>query len=453
MNSENSILLRLELKLIKLEKRVSFLEIENKALKLENKELKTDNKMLKSKLKSYENSNTPSSKKRNKKQTTQPHKTSGRLNGHKGSGRPYPELTEEQNFSSSCCPNCSSSFIEKLGEETIIQEEISKPEPIKVIKNIIFNYRCNGCNRNFEAKNDVLKNSRIGINLVTEILISKYEERLPLSKIQSRLLRRHNCYISESGILGIINRICNYLVSLHTKLMNLLITMKFIYADETSWRVLGQNHWLWSFSNKLISVFMLRKSRGKKPISEVLDNYKGILIADGWKAYLTFCEHLQRCWAHLLREVKDDYSHLVEGRAMIENLENLFNSAKEASKLKSLSEREKSYDFHMEQIKILIGITHSYRTLRKISKTIKNGLDSWFIAILEPEIEFTNNRAEREIRESVVIRKIIGGFQAQSGAKCFEIMMTLIMTFKKQNKNLFESIKTLILKEQIKIGV
>jgi regulator of replication initiation timing len=59
MKPETSLLLRLESKLITLENRVSFLEKENKELKAENKELK-------SRLKIYENSNTPSSKKRNK---------------------------------------------------------------------------------------------------------------------------------------------------------------------------------------------------------------------------------------------------------------------------------------------------------------------------------------------------------------------------------------------------
>jgi len=333
----------------RLESRLNFLEKEVKLLKKENKELKN-------KLKVYENSNTPSSKKRNKKQTKGPHKKSGRKEGHEGSGRPYPEATEEQEFSSSCCPNCSSLMIEKLGEETIIQEEISKPEPIKIIKNKIYNYKCHGCKRHFEAKNDVLKHSRVGINLAIEIIISKFEERLPLQKIQNRLIRRHNCYISKAGLLGIITRVCNYLTSQYNKLLSLVVMMKFIYADETSWRINGQNNWLWSFCNKLISVFMIRKSRGRKPVEEVLNNYLGIIISDGWKVYEKFCKLQQRCWAHILREARDYYSHLVEGKAMIENLETLFKSAKKASKLKSFEEREKNYKFHLKQMKILIKI-------------------------------------------------------------------------------------------------
>lgn len=450
---DNSLIKRLESKLNQLEKRVCSLEKENKQLRKENRQLKKENKELKAKLKAYENSNTPSSKKRNKKQTKGPYKKSGRKKGHEGSGRPYPKPNEELEFSSSCCPNCSSFLINKIGEDTIIQEEISKPEPVRVIKNKIFNYKCQSCKRHFEAKNDVLKNSRIGINLATEIIMSKYEERLTLQKIQNRLMRRHNCYISKAGILGVITRVCNYLTSQYNQLLSLVVLMKFIYADETSWRIKGQNHWLWSFCNKLISVFMIRKSRGRKPVEEILNNYLGIIISDGWKVYEKFCKKQQRCWSHLLREARDDYSHFVEGRAMISNLENLFKSAKEASKLKSLHEREKNYKFHINQMKHLILICKSHKSLRKFAKTIENGLNSWFTAILEPEIEFTNNRAERELREPIVLRKISGGFQAQSGAKSFEVIMSLIMTFKKQGKDLHEGIKNALIKEQLRIGV
>ena len=160
----------------------------------------------------------------------------------------------------------------------------------------------------------------------------------------------------------------------------------------------------------------------------------GIIISDGWKVYEKFCKQQQRCWSHLLREARDDYSHLIEGRAMINNLENLFKSAKEASKLKSLSERKKNYKFHITQIKLLIRICKSHKPLRKFSKTIQNGLDTWFTAILEPEIEFTNNRAERELREPIVLRKISGGFQAQSGARSFESHNEFDYDFQKTRK-------------------
>ena len=428
------------------------LKLEFFKMKEEIKSLKAENKELKARLKIYENSNTPSSKKRNKKQTNEPKKSSGREVGHIGSGKVYLKPTHTQNFSSSCCPNCFCSQIKKIDETIIINEEISSPKPVKVIKNIIYNFKCNNCERKFESKNDVLKKSRFGINVISEILISKFEERLPLVKIKNKLIRQYNLKISTSGINGIICRVSNHLNNVYLKLLNKINEMRFVYADETSWRVSGKNYWLWSFSNKLISVFMLRKSRGRKPVKEILNNYNGVIISDGWKVYEKFCKSQQRCWAHLIREVKE-LNYFVEGRNLITNLDNLFYLAKKASKLNNYNERKEKYDFLLCEMKTLIGFCMSNKKLRKIGKTINNGLNSWFTAVLENDIEFTNNRAEREIRESVVIRKIIGGFHSEKGTKSFDIIMTLFATFKKQNKNLFYSLKKLLTKEQFRIGL
>lgn len=452
-NNHDSIIKRLESRMDSLENKVKTLKQENKKLKTENKELKKEVKQLKSKLKAYENSHTPSSKRRNKKQTKGPYKKSGREKGHKGSGRAYPEPSEEIEFKEEFCPKCSSPQIEVIDIEESIQEEISKPEPVKVIKNKIYKYICKHCKTKFEAKNNVLKKSRFGINLVTEIIISKFEERLPLQKLQNRLLRRHSCYISKSGIWGIIIRVSTFLKILYKKLLGVLSLMKFLYGDETSLRVKGQNWWLWTFCNKLISIFLLRKSRGKKVLEEALQGFIGTLVSDGWKIYVQFCRSHQRCWSHLLREARDDYSHLVEGRAMIENLEALFESAKNASKISSLDERKKHYNEHIIKIKRLIAICKSHRKLRKFAGTIENGLNSWFTAILENDIEFTNNRAERELREPIVLRKIMGGLQSNQGAESFEVIMSLLMTFKKQGKDLQEAFSSSLIKSQRVLGL
>jgi hypothetical protein len=47
---------------------------------------------------------------------------------------------------------------------------------------------------------------------------------------------------------------------------------------------------------------VIRKSRGKKVLEEILGKEPGgVNGTDGWRAYSWM--KLQRCWAHLLREV------------------------------------------------------------------------------------------------------------------------------------------------------
>lgn len=55
----------------------------------------------------------------------------------------------------------------------------------------------------------------------------------------------------------------------------------YVNAEETGWRVNGQNHWLWVFSNKDAALYQIDKSRGSKVVDNILgEKYQGVLISD-----------------------------------------------------------------------------------------------------------------------------------------------------------------------------
>jgi transposase len=57
-----------------------------------------------------------------------------------------------------------------------------------------------------------------------------------------------------------------------------------------------------------------------------------------------------------------------------------------------------------------------------------------FTFVDHPEVEHTNNLAERKIRPNVVMRKISGGNRSRKGADAHETLMSLIVTcFQKEN--------------------
>ncbi|KXB07211.1 hypothetical protein AKJ51_01865 [candidate division MSBL1 archaeon SCGC-AAA382A20] len=52
-----------------------------------------------------------------------------------------------------------------------------------------------------------------------------------------------------------------------------------------------------------------------------------------------------------------------------------------------------------------------------------------------PEVEPTNNRAERSIRKIVTLRKIIGTVRSERGRYILETIMTAIETWKARGQN------------------
>ena len=79
-----------------------------------------------------------------------------------------------------------------------------------------------------------------------------------------------------------------------------------VNIDETSIKVDGKKWWIWTFVTKTDTFYVIRCSRGKKVLLEVLgEKFAGYVGCDGWGSYPAFTGKLQRCWAHLLREAKD----------------------------------------------------------------------------------------------------------------------------------------------------
>jgi len=76
-----------------------------------------------------------------------------------------------------------------------------------------------------------------------------------------------------------------------------------VNMDETGWREANRRAWLWVAATPLVTVFLIRCSRGGKVAREMLnETFQGIVGSDRWSAYnwlLTLLRQL--CWAHLLR--------------------------------------------------------------------------------------------------------------------------------------------------------
>jgi transposase len=63
---------------------------------------------------------------------------------------------------------------------------------------------------------------------------------------------------------------------------------------------------------------------------------------------------------------------------------------------------------------------------------LTNGFDYWFTFLIHPAVDPTNNRAERALREHVVLRKIVGTLRNNKGTSIHERIMTVLATWKQQ---------------------
>ncbi|AWM39141.1 IS66 family transposase [Gemmata obscuriglobus] len=74
-------------------------------------------------------------------------------------------------------------------------------------------------------------------------------------------------------------------------------------VDETGWPEGRKRGWLWAAVTARVTVFLVRLSRARKVLGELIAGHPGVLTTDRYSAYdhLPVCER-QVCWAHLRRD-------------------------------------------------------------------------------------------------------------------------------------------------------
>ena len=94
----------------------------------------------------------------------------------------------------------------------------------------------------------------------------------------------------------------------------------------------------------------------------------------------------------------------------------------------------------------------SYGKLHKPIEFIRNGLGLWFICLLYPGIETSNNLAEQAIEEHVAIRKIIDTFRSESGSQNYQYIFLLLTTWRLQNMSMFVEMDKILREELCQFG-
>jgi transposase len=409
----------------------------NEQLRLENELLKGRVIELEAKLAKYENPHTPPSQKRGrnrrKEQNEGGNGKPGQKEGHEGVTRPRPKPDETVEVTANRCPDCGTMLGDRVSTETKIIEEIPDPQPAMITEFRIAHYICPCCHKEVVATDpDCPKEGAFGNSTIAQVTMRRFDDRLPHRKIQKALKRMHGMNMSPATILDLTRRAADAVQSQYDAILDKIRAAPIVYIDETSIRVQGVLYWIWVFTTPFETFYVIRKSRGMKVLTEVLTRkFTGIIVCDGWKPYVKFTKRLQRCWAHLLRESKDLAEKIEEAVPLHEALKRLYKQLTDALENDPPPGVRREL-WNMARATLWQWITGEYvnEKLRKLIGKISNGFEYWFTFVIHPGVEPTNNRAERALREQVILRKILGTLRNSKGTSIHERITTQLSPFK-----------------------
>lgn len=441
----------------RLRKRERDLEKENEKLRdqLERAKITIDiyKKMLFEKHKHTEIETEKNDSDKQKKEVVSTKKQNGQKKGHIGTGRKKPEIIDEQvSCFVSSCPDCGNPVNRS---ESFHPHVITDIPSWRDMKPVITEYRieyqwCKNCHKAVSAAPlGVIPGSRIGINLFLMILIWRYQLRLPFTKVSEILRMQYGIALSPGGIVGITKRARKFFGKRYDDLLTEIRGAPVKHADETTWGMDGLLYWCWIFLTEKSVYYTIEESRGKGVPEKILKDAIGILVRDGYAAYLKLPLMQQACFAHLYRKARD----AKERKGASKEAQNLFIEIKQmygmlAEDIKRpfiKKEREELFEAYKKDLKKIGTKIYQPEDARRVQTYLKNLGDNVLTALLYENVPLTNNAAEQAARKIVIGRKISGGSRSEVGVKTHAVNMSIMETIHKQKLPLFQTLESYLL--------
>ena len=436
-----------------LESAVERQSMEILSLKEHNTALSVENESLKRKLLLYENPHTPPSRQMFPPKIMNPPGKKGAPKGHRGATRVPGKPDEIIHVTAESCPKCNHALGSPVRTEKRTIFDIPPPQKVVVTEYDIDVYRCSSCGTEVKAKHrDLPQKGDMGIYLLNYITMLKYNLRGVIRRVQEFLMVNNSLDLSIKGINDALLRVGEACSSEYARIRDRIRNSRWVHIDETGFHVEGKKYWLWSFRSAENDILVvITDSRGKDVVKETMgEDFHGPVFVDGWRAY-SYLTIIQRCWAHLIREV-DAFRTSETGMKLSDEIHSLFTELKESLKWEDM-ERRKSMKIQFDQkMEELVKRYDPYGELHKPVEYIRNGLGSWFTCLLYRGMEPTNNLAEQAIREHVVIRKIIGTFRSEQGSQNYQYISSLLATWRLKGMSMFTEMDRILRKELCDYG-
>jgi len=371
-------------------------------------------------------------------------KQRGRPKGHPGANRPRPpEVHREIVEPLECCPHCRGS-VGNLRPITQYIEELPEIKP-EVTRLTTFQGTC-GCCGEVHSRHPLQTSFAIGaakVMLGPQALANIVHLKsmgLTIAKISRLFADLFHLKITAGGVQHILRRVAGKLAGSYQALQEQIRASSVVYADETSWYVGERGPWLWVFTTPRYTLFHVNRSRGGPVAEKILGaDFAGVLVTDCASMYLRFACEQVKCLAHHLQRLKQlrllpkttDPTYLDAWERFWKDVLRLHKARdglSEGAFHKARAEMEARFATLLTQEVTQPGD-------RKFRTRMENLGRHRVTCLYHPEAEATNNRAERALRPAVIQRKISCGNRTATGARTWEIILSLAVTAYQQGRD------------------
>ncbi len=221
--------------------------------------------------------------------------------------------------------------------------------------------------------------------------------------------------ISEGAVANALRRLETPLEAERAAIRERLRAAQVVWSDETTTRVNGRLRWQWVFVTPDAVLHEIAPRRAKAVAEEVMGGHRpAVWISDRYAGQQEMAAAHQVCLAHVLRDVRYamDCGDAVFAPALAKLLAWTIAVGRRRDTLKdsTLQQYRAKADRDLDR---LLAVPAPHPDGRALQAQVKAWRTKFFVFLEDRRVSATNNVAEREIRPSVVFRKVTGGFRSE----------------------------------------
>lgn len=401
--------------------------------------------------KTSKNSHVPPSKDDfGKRGSRGPKAKAGKRPARAGKHRPLAETPDKtERVMAAACGQCGTDVSSQIQRCRHRYDHIDLPPIRPIVTRIeLFGGRCRGCGRRYraEAPAGMEPGTPFGPGIRSLLAYLHHSHHVGFERLSRIAAELFGLTISQGAIANAFRRMKAGMTAATRAITDKLLTARIIASDETTTRTNGIAHWQWVFLSKDAVLHKIAPRRARSVAEEVLGGHQpDVWVSDRYAGQQELGKEHQVCLAHVLRDVQYaiDCGDTAFAPKIRDHLRWAIRIGKRRSSLKdtTLAAYAAKADNLLTR---LMQMPIAHPAGRVLLKQIKAWRGKFFVFLTNRDVPATNNVSEREIRPSVVFRKVTNGFRSDWGAQIHAGYRSVTGTARLTGKSALVAIRELV---------
>lgn len=380
----------------------------------------------------------------------QPKKPSGRKrggqDGHEGNHRYLFTPHHIESIWPAACKCCGEPLNRRAcGAPRVHQVAELPPVAVEITEYQLNTVTCAGCSTVTCAELPTgVSRSAFGPRLHGLVGTLTSDMRVSRRNVRDLLNDVFGCPISLGTVDGILARLGRSLAVPYEQALEFVRAADTVRVDETGWKIDGVASWVWGAFTDQVGVMRIDPSRSGEAARSFLGDFTGIVCCDRYAAYRQF-DQRQLCWAHLDRNLSElaQFPEPTAGVAagLKDVCDDVFRTwreyADEHQNRDRLQRQIAQIQKRMTKLLDYGAANGRDKKARRFCRNLLRDFDDYWTFARAPNVEPTNNDAERGLRRAVITRKLGFGSRTSRGAQTTERLLTAAETCRRQKRSLY----------------